>query len=149
MEIRLLEEKDIPLLKDIFNEDGKVLNHEYVKNFLNTPNAYAFILEKANKIIGFSYCHGLVRPDGKKMFYLHDIGLLEKERDKGMGTEMMRFIVNFAKNNGFSEVFLITDYNNPRACHVYEKVGFTNEIANEVCYVYEFDNSVLDKAHKM
>ena len=73
------------------------------------------------------------------MFYLHDIGLLERCRDKGMGTEFMKYIVKFAKDKGFSEIFLITDYNNSRACHVYEKVGFKNEIPDEVCYVYEID----------
>ena len=36
-------------------------------------------------------------------------------------------------------MFVITDEGNPRACHVYEKVGFKNEIPDEVCYVYEFD----------
>lgn len=140
MEIKLLEENEIELIKEVFEEDSdKTLNIEHVKNFLNTPNCYAFILKNDNKVIGFAYCHGLARPDGKKMFYLHDVGLLERYRDKGMGTEFMKYIVNFAKTNGFSEVFLITDYNNPRACHVYEKVGFTNEIPNEVCYVYEFN----------
>lgn len=140
MEIKLLEEKDIPLLKDIFKEDKKVLNKDFVLNFLKTPNCYGFVLKKCNKVIGFAYCHGLFRPDGKKMFYLHDIGVLENHRDKGLGTEFMKYIVKFAKNEGFSEIFLVTDYNNPRACHVYEKVGFKNEIPNEVCYVYEFDN---------
>ena len=140
MEIKLLEENEIELIKEVFEEDSdKILNIEHVKNFLNTPNCYAFILKQDSKVIGFAYCHGLARPDGKKMFYLHDIGLLERYRDKGIGTEFMRYIVNFAKSNGFSEVFLITDYNNPCACHVYEKVGFTNEIPDEVCYVYEFD----------
>ena len=51
----------------------------------------------------------------------------------------MEYIVKFAKDNKFSEIFLITDYNNPRACHVYEKVGFKNETPDEVCYVYEFE----------
>ena len=140
MEIKLLEENEIESIKEIFEEEGdKILNIDYVKSFLNTPNCYAFILKNENKTIGFCYCHGLARPDGKKMFYLHDIGILEKDRDKGMGTEFMKYIINFAKDNGFSEIFLVTDYNNPRACHVYEKVGFTNEIPNEVCYVYEFN----------
>lgn len=138
MEIRLLEEKDIELLKDIFDEDGKVLKAEFVKSFINTPNTYGFIIKKDDKIVGFAYGHGLARPDGKKKFYVHDVGLLEAHRDKGMGTKLMEYIVNFAKTNNFSELFLITDYNNPRACHVYEKVGFKNEITDEVCYVYEF-----------
>ena len=140
MEIKLLEEKEIEDIKEVFEEDSdKILNVENVKKFLNTPNCYAFILKNDNKVIGFAYCHGLARPDGKQMFYLHDIGLLERCRDKGMGTEFMKYIVKFAKDKGFSEIFLITDYNNSRACHVYEKVGFKNEIPDEVCYVYEFD----------
>ena len=56
-----------------------------------------------------------------------------------MGIKFMEYIVKFAKDNKFSEIFLITDYNNPRACHVYEEVGFKKEILDEVCYVYEFE----------
>lgn len=138
MEIRLIEEQDFELLKEIFDEDGKELKIEHFKKFLETPNAYAFVLKNEEKIVGFSYCYALVRPDGKTMFYLHDIGLLERYRDRGMGTQMMNYIVDFAKTKGFSEIFLITDYGNPRACHVYEKTGFKNDIPNEVCYVNEF-----------
>ena len=59
-----------------------------------------------------------------------------------MGTKFMEYVVKFAKDNKFSEIFLTTDYNNPRACHVYEKVGFKNETPDEVCYVYEVEKKV-------
>ena len=33
------------------------------------------------------------------------------------------FIKEYSKEIGCSEMFLITDKGNPRACHVYEKLG--------------------------
>lgn len=140
MEIKVLDETDIDFMEEVLTDDGMIFNKDNIKNFINSPNAYGFILKDENQIIGFAYGHSLARPDGKNMFYLHDVGVLEKYRNKGNGTEFMKFIVDFAKTNGFKEIFVITDRNNPRACHVYEKVGFINEIPDEVCYVCEFDS---------
>lgn len=138
MEIKLLEEKDIELMKEIIEDDNMVFDKNQIKNFISQPNTYSFIVKKGKTIIGFAYGHALPRPDGKKMFYLHDIGLLEKHRNKGTGSKFMKYIVEFVKEKEFSEIFLITDKGNPRACHVFEKSGLGNDISNEVCYVYEF-----------
>lgn len=140
LEIKLLELNEIETIKEVFEEESdKVLDCKKVGDFLKTPNCYAFILKKDENTIGFAYGYGLTRPDGKVMFYLHDIGILTKHRDKGYGTEFMKWIVDFVKTKGFSEIFLVTDYNNPRACRVYEKTGFENHIPDEVCYVNEFN----------
>ena len=139
MEIKVLDENDIELLKDILEEDSNMLfNVDNIRSFMHSPNTYGFVVKNDNKVIGFAYGHGLTRPDGKIMFYLHDIGLLKEHRDKGIGSQFMKFIFEFAKNNNFSEVFLITDRGNPRACRVFEKTGLTSGIPNEICYVYEF-----------
>lgn len=138
MEIRLLEEKDIELLNEVLSDDGMEFNVNNIKNFINSPSAYGFIAKEDDKIVGFAYCHSLIRPDGKIMFYMHSIGVLPEYQNRGIGSQMMRFIVDFAKNKGKSEIFLITDKGNPRACHVFEKSGLINNIPNEVCYVYEF-----------
>ena len=35
--------------------------------------------------------------------------------------------------------FLITDKGNPRACHVYEKLGGKNDYKDEIVYVYDYE----------
>ncbi|HAQ0089685.1 TPA: GNAT family N-acetyltransferase, partial [Enterococcus faecium] len=40
---------------------------------------------------------------------------------------------------GCSEMFLITDKGNPRACHVYEKLGGKNDYKDEIVYVYDYE----------
>lgn len=137
MKIKLLEEKDIANMQEILHDDDMIFNLDFLKNFLSCPNAYGFIASIENKIVGFAYAYSLLRPDGKTMFYLHSIGVLPAFQNLGVGTKMMDYIVNFAKENNFSEVFVITDKANNTACHVYEKTGFTNEIENEVVYVNE------------
>ena len=138
MEIKLLEAKEIGEMQTVIEDDDMVFNKDNLTKFINTQNCYGFIAKEKKNIIGFAYGYALTRPDNKIMFYLHSIGVLEKYQNNGTGTLMMNFIVDFAKKQGFSEIFVITDKANKRACHVYEKTGFTNDIPNEICYVNEF-----------
>lgn len=38
-----------------------------------------------------------------------------------------------------NEMLLITDKGNPRACHVYEKLGGKNDYKDEIVYVYDYE----------
>ncbi|WP_434964073.1 hypothetical protein [Glaesserella parasuis] len=49
------------------------------------------------------------------------------------------FIKEYSKEIGCSEMFLITDKGNPRACHVYEKLGGKNDYKDEIVYVYDYE----------
>lgn len=138
MEVKLLEEQDVIQMQEVLEDDNMVFNVDNLKNFINTKNAYGFIAKDNDRVVGFAYGYGLTRPDGKVMFYLHSIGVLPNIQNKGVGSKMMKFIVDFAKGNNFSEVFVITEKGNTRACHVYEKSGFKNDIENEIVYVCEF-----------
>lgn len=48
-------------------------------------------------------------------------------------------ICDYISSNGFFEMFVLTDKGNPRACHVYEKLGGKNDFEDEICYVYDFE----------
>jgi len=138
MEVKLLEEQDVIQMQEVLEDDNMVFNVDNLKNFINTKMAYGFIAKDNDRVVGFAYGYGLTRPDGKVMFYLHSIGVLPNIQNKGVGSKMMDYIVSFAKENKFSEVFVITEKGNARACHVYEKSGFKNDIENEIVYVCEF-----------
>ena len=139
MNYKILEEQDLELMEDILVDDNMIFNKEYLKRFINDKNAYGFIAKKENNIVGFAYAYTLVRPDGKTMFYLHSIGMLPNYQNNGYGSKLLEFIKNFSKNIGCSEMFVITDKGNPRACHVYEKLGGKNDYEDEVIYVYDYE----------
>ncbi|MGP0426275.1 GNAT family N-acetyltransferase [Streptococcus pneumoniae] len=58
---------------------------------------------------------------------------------KGYGSKLLSFIKEYSKEIGCSEMFLITDKGNPRACHVYEKLGGKNDYKDEIVYVYDYE----------
>lgn len=135
---KLLEENDLKLMKNVLQDDNLVFNESYLKNFIQDRNAYGFVARLDNEIVAFAYAYTLLRPDGKTMFYLHSIGVLPEYQNFGYGTGLLSFIKDYAIKLGCSEMFVITDKGNPRACHVYEKLGGKNDYEAEIVYVYDF-----------
>lgn len=139
MEYKLLEKEDLELMEEVLIDDGMVFDVEYLTRFIDDKNAYCFIAKENNKVVGFAYAYSLTRPDGKNMFYLHSIGMLPNYQNNGYGSALLSYIKNFSKELGCSEMFVITDKGNPRACHVYEKLGGINDYEDEVVYVYDYE----------
>ena len=139
MEYKVLEEQDLELMEDVLKDDNMIFNKDFLNSFINDNNAYGFIAKVNNNIVGFAYAYTLLRPDGKTMFYLHSIGMLPTYQNNGYGTKLMQFIKDYSISLGCSEMFVLTDKGNPRACHVYEKLGGKNDYEDEICYVYDFE----------
>jgi GNAT superfamily N-acetyltransferase len=139
MEYKLLEENDLNLMQEVLEDDNMIFNIEYLNDFINDKNAFGFVAKEENKIVGFAYAYTLLRPDGKIMFYLHSIGMLSNYQNKGYGSQLLEFIKEYSKQIGCSELFVITDKGNSRACHVYEKLGGKNNYDDEIVYVYDYE----------
>lgn len=139
MEYRLFEKNDILLMEEVLKDDNMIFNKDFLENFINDKNAYGFIAKEENKVVGFAYAYTLLRPDGKTMFYLHSIGMLPNYQNNGYGSKLLEFIKNYSIEIGCSEMFVITDKGNPRACHVYEKLGGKNDYKDEIVYVYNYE----------
>ncbi len=65
--------------------------------------------------------------------------MLPYYQNNGYGSKLLEFIIDYSKKIRCSEMFVITDMGNPRACHIYEKLGGKNEYENEVVYVYDYE----------
>ena len=139
MEYKLLERNDLELMEEVLKDDNMKYNITNLNNFLDDDNAYGFIAKDNNKVVGFAYGYNLTRPDGKTMFYLHSIGMLPNYQNNGHGSKLLSYIKEYSKKLGCKEMFVITDKGNPRACHVYEKLGGINDYEDEVVYVYDYE----------
>ncbi len=112
---------------------------EKINEFYNDKNVIGFIAKAENKIVGFAYGYDIIHPNGKHAYFIYSIGMLPDYQDKGYGTKLLGFIKDYISSNGFFEMFVLTDKGNPRACHVYEKLGGKNDFEDEICYVYDFE----------
>jgi GNAT superfamily N-acetyltransferase len=140
----MLQEKDIVSIKEIV-EWFMECNHEQIKVFLSEKQNIAIVAKLDNKVIGLIYGYALTRIDGKTpQFFIYSVDIHSAYQDKGYGSQFVKYAVDWAKDNGFCESFVLTDKDNLRACRVYEKAGMTHsENDCERMYVEEYEVSEI------
>jgi len=122
-----LEKEDIGKMQEILANDKIEYNVENITQFINNENNYGFIGIKENKVVAFLYGYGMLRPDGRKMFYIHSVDVLPNYQNKGIGTKLMEFVIKYIKEKDFYKFFVLTDKDNIKACNVYKKYGKQDE----------------------
>jgi GNAT superfamily N-acetyltransferase len=90
---------------------------------LNEGYTLAFIAEddKALAAVGFRYLNFLYLG---KHFYIDDLTTLPSERGKGYGSKLIDFVVNLARERGYSAVTLDSGYARFDAHRLYLNKGF-------------------------
>ena len=122
MEFKRLDEKDIPLMKEIIEDDEMIFNEDNLLNFIKDNNNYGFIAKDDNKAVGFIYCYSLLKPDGRHMCYVHSVGVLPSHQGKGIGSKLFEYMVNYLeKENKNYKYFLLTSEDNMVAQKLYDK----------------------------
>ncbi len=137
MEYKLMEKQDIKLLKYFVDDENTKYDEILLDTFLKEKNAYGYVAKENNIIVGFAYGYVLVKPDGRKDFYLHAIDIIENYQKHGYGTELMKYIHLHSKSIGCEKMFLITNKSNISACKCYEKAGGINKATDDVVYIFK------------
>ncbi len=137
MEYKVLDKNDIELIEKFIDDENTHYNKENIIEFLENKNTYGFIIKNKSEIIGFAYGYVLLKPDGRKDFYMHAIDVMKQYQGNGYGTKLMIFIKEYMKTIGCNKMFLITNKSNISACKCYEKAGGVNNADDEIVYVYK------------
>lgn len=137
----LLNKSNIHELKELMENDDMVFDIDKLKEFVSTQNAYGFIYRAEGKPIGFAYGCCLLMPNGLKELYLHSIDILPQYQNKGYGNKFFKSILDFAKENGFYDLFLSSSQSLQGACHMYEKHGGLRACDDEIIFHYPFVDS--------
>ncbi len=132
VQIRIEQQKAI--WKDEYDDKYNLVNttKKYLEKHLNN-DFYAFIEEKGNDIIAIC-CLQVVEyipqcNDNGKHGYICNVYTSDDFRNKGIQTNLLKKVINFAKENNLCELNLATD--SEKAISIYKKLGF------------EFDNLTM------
>lgn len=92
------------------------------KDFLNIVRFYRFgafgVLIRGLRI------EQILRPPNKNEVYLGHLGVVEEERSKGYGQQLIQFLMQEAKKNTSSYFVLDVSEENPNAQRLYIRLGF-------------------------
>ena len=138
MEYKLLEKKELELMLDFVDDENTQYSVSKLEDFIENKNNYGFIAKLNNKIVGFAFGYILLKPDGRKVFYLDAIDIMPEYQGKGYGTGLISFARDYAKSIECYKMYLITNKSNISACKCYEKAGGRNKANDEIVYVYNF-----------
>lgn len=132
VQIRIKQQKAI--WKDEYDDKYNLVNmtKKYLEKHLNN-DFYTFIEEKGNDIIAIC-CLQVVEyipqcNDNGKHGYICNVYTSDDFRNKGIQTNLLKKVINFAKENNLCELNLATD--SEKAISIYKKLGF------------EFDNLTM------
>ena len=84
-----------------------------------------FVLTRGSKVHGMvSLLFTISTAEGGKAAWLEDLVVRPEQRGKGLGTRLLRAVVDWARRQGLSRITLLTDANNVRARRLYLRHGF-------------------------
>lgn len=108
------------------------MNRTFRPDFISQAGAAAFLADDRNwlwagmmdhHIIAFAYGYALDRLDGRRMLYLHEVGVADAYQRQHIGTEMLHALKRKCQMLCFHRIFLITDQSNVAANALYRKCG--------------------------
>ena len=103
-------------------------NKEDLEKFIENKDNYLFAGIKDNKAIAFLYGYGMLRPDGRRMFYIHSVDVLPEYQSKGIGTKLIEHTLEYIKSEDkYYKYFVLTEENNIKACKLYQKYANREE----------------------
>ena len=106
-------------LEDIVME----YNKNDLENFLKNKENYLFVGLKDNKVIALLYGYGMLRLDGRKMFYIHSVDVIPEYQNQGIGTEFIDYTLKYIKTEKkYYKYFVLTESDNIKACKLYQNM---------------------------
>jgi len=106
------------------------MNRTFRSGFLTEEGASVFLADTRNwlwvgmidnRIIAFAYGYALDRLDGRRMLYLHEVGVSEEYQRQGIGTSLLETLKDECRMQSFHRIFLIAHQCNTAANALYRK----------------------------
>jgi ribosomal protein S18 acetylase RimI-like enzyme len=131
--------KDIvKLFQQLSEESGErsPISEASVSVYLGSTNSHIFLAENNGHVSGLiSYS---TRPDlwhASTCCYIEEIIVDSAERGGGIGTQLIKYVLNKSEKEGHAEISLTVSSENKQAQRLYERLGI-NEVA--VCMEKHF-----------
>lgn len=135
MQIQLAQHQDIPalagLLAQLFAQEAEFtadyrLQESALNQIINNPALGQIIVARQNnKIVGMlSLLYSISTALGGRVCLLEDFVVDAALRNQGVGSQLLQFAINFAKQHNCQRITLLTDGINSDAQRLYSRMGF-------------------------
>ena len=138
MDIRLAVSSDLEKIAELYVKNHTetyrgLLSDDYFKNltvdyakekwhpYLNSVDKKLWVAYREDEFLGFMA--GAKDESLANIWYLDSLQIIEKARGKGIGTAFIRFMMQYAVENGYSRMSVCIVRGNDNAEKLYKKLG--------------------------
>jgi len=131
LNLRSVEKKDYEIILEWRNDPDVRINSltqhiisipehiEYWNYFLKNTNNFAFVVSQDSKDIGVLKLKSI-----DKVIYEIDIFLSKSYRNRGLGSQILKIVIDVALQKGIKKLVAKIKYGNEASIKAFEKVGF-------------------------
>jgi ribosomal protein S18 acetylase RimI-like enzyme len=103
---------------------GTHVDNAFMERFLADNHNYLVAAIEGDTPIGFVLGYSMQRVDHEaSMLYVHEVSVSEHRRREGIGTALMRRVLEICREEGMLKMFLVTGRANEAAIGLYSRVG--------------------------
>jgi len=128
MRVRRASRDDIPALlrsDDLFDEPAAP---DWTERFFRAGGHHLLVAEDGGgTIVGFASAIEMVHPDKGTEMMIYELGIAEAARGRGLATELVRAVVDLARELGCYGVWTATEPDNEPALRTYRRGGAAEE----------------------
>jgi ribosomal protein S18 acetylase RimI-like enzyme len=142
IEIKVLGGNDAGILKnvapDVFDDP---IDPHVTEAFLRDPRHHLAVAVEDNVVVGFVSAVHYVHPDKPRPeLWINEVGVAPTHQRRGLGKDLLRSILETARDIGCAEAWVLTDRSNIAAMALYSSSGGT-EPSDHVMYTFRLNNS--------
>jgi len=109
-----------------------------IRAFLSEPQNIAITAKLDGNVIGLLYGYILTTFNNPRpQFFVYSVDIREGYQGKGYGRLLMRHVMDWAREYGCCESFVLTHRHNAAACRAYEAAGMVNYCQTDDVRMYE------------
>lgn len=134
MTIRKITADELPLLTQLFDHNDVGAMLEQNRRDIEGGLSDIFVMFDGERPIGelhAAYDSEDERTVRGKRAYLSAFRVHEEYRGRGLGKELLQFVIDALTEQGYIELTIGAEDDNERAKHMYERFGFTELIARK------------------
>ncbi len=124
IQIKISTIDDLPALieagDDLFDYEVKP---ERAKEFFADQRHHLVVAWHNDKIVGMVSALDYVHPDKDLSLFINEASVVEAYQNRGIGREMMKFMVAYGRELGCGEIWVATEASNTQARKAYAAAG--------------------------
>jgi ribosomal protein S18 acetylase RimI-like enzyme len=141
IEIKLLGRNDAGALMNVApGVFDNPIDPRTTNTFLGDPRHHLAIAVDEGMVVGFVSAVHYVHPDKPcPEFWINEVGVAPTHQGSGLGSDLLRSMLEEGRRNGCDEAWVLTDRSNIPAMRLYSSGGGTQ--SDQVMFTFRLDNN--------